>query len=357
MPIKLAPLENVNIKNHQIFTDQSAGVNNTSNDRTAFSSGTPIYTRSATDVQNQIRTFTRRNSTGSYIFPQEAIKYFIQMDYAKYSRRSGDALFKVEFNRQGSIFLPLPTTGMTDTHDVDYIESELGVTGAATTAVQDTINELQKQISDIYSSSQENVKEAITAAVSSFGAGSAVTGLAPNKFLTVLLKGPRYKRHELTWKLYPSNFKESTTIAQIINVMNNAMAPGLSPKELLFDFPYVFYMQYKPNPAYLYKFKPAVLESFSTNVVPGGVPAFYGDQLTQKNAGHNAPECVEIRARFLEIEYWLRNQFNFTNDATIDARHRNIDIAKSSIYRSGDLDVATPDATIPEIPNPNLANP
>lgn len=332
-----------------IFVDQSTGKNNISGG-TSGSTPVQVFAKSATDLQHTVRSYSKQiGQTRSLFFPQEKIKYYVQIDYSKYSRRSGDATWKVRFQRTGSVYLPLPMTGMTDTHDIDYMESELGITGAGTNIAQDVINGIQKSLDAALSAGQQGIAEFAASIGTNLGVVSSITGLAPNKFLTVLLKGPRYKRHEWVWKLYPSNYRESVTIGQILNVFNNAMAPGLSAKELIFDFPYVFYPQFRPNAKFLYKFKPCVLESLSTNYVPPGIPSFYGDQLTAKGTGDNPPECVEIRARFLEVEFWLRNQFNFTNDTNINARHRNIDIAKNAIaknvlegFQSADL-ILTPE--------------
>ena len=136
-----------------------------------------------------------------------------------------------------------------------------------------------------------------------------VFGLAPNYFRTMLFDRPLYKRHELTFKLAPRNFEEADRIADIIMVLNNAMAPGLGAGEFVFTFPNVVRVLLKPNAGFLFKFKPCVIEAISTNYGgSGGKKAFYYGE-----GGKNAPESVEITMMLCEVEYWLQGDFNRKN--------------------------------------------
>src|SRR5690606_8176912 len=97
-----------------------------------------------------------------------------------------------------------------------------------------------------------------------------------NQFFTVLLDGPKYKRHSLTWNLIPRNFAEADTIRRIIRLINNAMAPGLAlAGGALFSFPRVVRCAFFPNHRYLYRFKPAVITDFQINYTPMSQPSFY----------------------------------------------------------------------------------
>jgi hypothetical protein len=271
----------------------------------------PAFKQSATDVQAKIRTWQETNTgSGSLVFPQESIKYFMNLQYSKYTRlgasNQGSVTFNVGFSKAGDISLPLPTQGMVDNHEVEYEEVELGIMGAGATAAQNlfgggsiTNSQLATGIGQVLGSSVVNSADNSQTG----GLFQSLAGVAPNKFMTILLKGPKYKRHSFTWRLVPSTLTESQILREIVIKMNNAMAVGLAFGGLLWDFPYIWYIQYKPNASYLYKFKPMVLESLSTNYVPGGTPSFY-----QSNDA--IPEAIELRANFLELEYWLRNQFD-----------------------------------------------
>ena len=146
---------------------------------------------------------------------------------------------------------------------------------------------------------------------------SAFYGYSPNQFLTILLKGPKYKRVQFAWTLSPNSDKESFVLKNIIRTMNNFMAPGLVLNGALFKFPKVFQLSILPNSLYMYKFKPAILENFHINYVPAGVPAF-NRRMQLGGVGEdgflNAPVSVQISMQFMELEYWLEGDFKDTND-------------------------------------------
>jgi hypothetical protein len=57
--------------------------------------------------------------------------------------------------------------------------------------------------------------------------------------------------------------------------------------------------------------------SFTANYSPQGHPAFHRkDPLTPDEHGNplSTPVCIDVAARFLELEFWLWNHFNDTND-------------------------------------------
>ena len=314
MAVDIQQFRNFNGQSKGSFTRQDSVVN--------VGAGRAVSARGATEVSSLVRNYTaeKRGDNQTLIFPEEELKYYVNLQYAKYSRQTP---LKVGFSRVGSIFLPLPVQGMSDTHEVDYIEETMGLAGTAATLFQNITGSEDSTTSSLLS----NISELFQSFFAGIPGISSYFGASPNKFMTILLKGPRYKRHEFTWKLYPTSKNESLTIARMITQMNNAMAPGLTAEKLLFTFPYVFYMQYVPNAKYLYKFKPMVLESLVTNYASPGVPSFYADPYS----GENPPEMIEIRARFLEIEYWLRNQFNLLSNAGSDGVHRRIDQAENDL--------------------------
>jgi len=324
-----------------------------------------IFLRDASQVTSSVRNYQRSLSGGtSLYFPGDDLKYYMILTYSEYSRKFVDNFaYKTQFNKMGSIYLPLPVMGMSDSHNVDFEEESLGLGGPAATiaqaypdAVSDAIeaventnignltesfgklvdaggNFTQDVIDNVGGKTTELAKNLAAQQALKFiggrkgrGAGQtaqSLLGVAPNKFMTILLRGPRYKRREFAWKLYPSDYKEADTINKIIVRLNNVMAVGLAAGGLLWDFPHVFYLQYVPNPKYLYKFKPMVLEELTTNYMQAGVPSFYAGNVV----GENPPESVEIRARFVELEYWLRGQFNESNDGNVEGNHRKIDPA------------------------------
>lgn len=291
-----------------------------------FSTSRPRLHRSASSVITKIRKFQDEKAGNAVLmFPEDTPKYYMSLRMFKYSRKS---LFETSLKteQKNSVYLPLPAQGIVDSLEIDYTEEALGIVGGGLTAGQNIISDSGPSDSTggsllgLGANALLGAGDALLPGAS--GAAQAFFGVSPNKFLTILLKGPRYKRHEFTWKLYPRNKKESDSINKIVVEMQNAASVGLSAGGLLFDFPNIFYLEYVPNPKYLYKFKPAVIESFTVNYAPNGVPSFYRG----RNVGEpTPPECVEIRARFVELEYWLRGQYNTSNDSSYGAIHRKFD--------------------------------
>jgi hypothetical protein len=157
-------------------------------------------------------------------------------------------------------------------------------------------------------------------------AAATLLGIAPNQFLTIVLEGPKYKMFEFQWRLSPNSPTEADDLRRVINAFKNHMSPGVRLDGALWSFPHVWRIGFLPNSKYLYKFKPAVLMSFTANYTPQGHPSFHRpDPLTpgDSNDPLGTPACVEISARFLELEYWLHNHFNDTNNPW-DASPNNV---------------------------------
>ena len=215
--------------------------------------------------------------------------------------------------------MPIPKQ-LVDNDMTTYEQEELGTAGAA---AQGVARQGMNAFSDPASFMRNVLAESAQGAgllASSLGkglAGQALTGvasqlgIAPNQFLTVLLKGPAYKKHEFTWTLAPRNAAESEAIRQIIITLKRAMAVG-KPTALglgFFGAPAVFGLSFLKDTGgsssnvnqYLYRFKPCVLENMSVNYTPSSAPAFY--------AGTGAPDAVELRLSFLEIEFWFKEDY------------------------------------------------
>lgn len=203
----------------------------------------------------------------SLFFPSEIIttEYKFKIDLADYTRAG---LFEVgKLNTFQTITLPLPQN-LVDSHQVEYEDKPL-------------IRTPENSIID---------------------AAKAIAGLTTNELMVVLLKGPKFKRYEFTWKLAPKNANESIELTEIIRVLNKAMAPSMQNIGAIFKFPKIFQLSFAPNHQQLYRFKPAVLSSFTTNFAAGGIPAFYKQT--------DAPESVELKLFFIELEYWLSSDFD-----------------------------------------------
>jgi hypothetical protein len=70
----------------------------------------------------------------------------------------------------------------------------------------------------------------------------------------------------------------------------------------IWKFPKLFKISLHPNSKFLFKMKPAVLETFSVDYTPSGRASFFGDP--NEAQGENAPGTMVFRARFIETEFW-----------------------------------------------------
>lgn len=294
-----------------------------------------------TDVTARIHEWQQQNAGSSIlVFPSDRPKFYMALDISEYTNPSGTS---VAFKTIGTMVLPLPMQ-LIDAHQVVYSEEQIGLLvgsliGSAEAVAskfsknteagnQDigslgniSIGQMTNDLSKLYQGFDlsEEVKTKLAQGVGILGLGAvgdlatAYLGMSPNQFLTVLLKGPAYKRYQMNWKLVPKTYEESETIRKIINMMNNSMSPGLTGQGTVFTFPRLFRPYFQaagPNKEFhkfLFRFKPSVMTDIQINYAPGGLGAFYHD--SGENGEHNPPESVEIIANFLELEFWLKNDF------------------------------------------------
>lgn len=263
-------------------------------------------------------------------FPEDRGKYYMSFIMSKYSRSEEKTninavrylfpslaeqgftnFMKFSIKAEGMICLPLPTQ-MTDSLETDYAQENLGdivpfLAGGREGSVSgETIDEqgyaetLLNALNRIGTRSAGGdiiLREALLSKL-------AATGSAINKYLTVLPKGPVYKRHNFSWRLSPRNAKESRTLRKIIATFSKEMSMEVSEEQLIFKAPKVFQIQFHPDTKFLYYFKPAVLQQFRVNYAgnQGNVPAFYRDT--------GAPETVEIEMVFTELEFWSPKDYD-----------------------------------------------
>lgn len=253
---------------------------------------TPAYNGGAAAVSQSVDA---PQSTQILNYHTENLKYFLELHVRDYSRASVMTVAKGQ--TRGVVVLPLPIN-LVNPMTIDYQEeassalAQLSGMGNYTSG-QEGNTSIQGETSGV---------GAIQAATLLGSPGlQAMTGYSPNQFMVVLLKGPKYKVFEMSWKLSPKNATESENLRQIIKFLNRSMSPGLEFGQTLFSFPKVFNLRFVPNHEKLYRFKPAVLQNFVVNYAGGGMPMFFGES--------QAPESVELRMTFMEIEYWLNADF------------------------------------------------
>ena len=302
-------------------------------------------------------------------FPLDTAKFFFIMSFQAYKRLS---LLDVQatLNTENQVLLPVPLN-IQDNHAISYTETPFnpfygnfinqsfaGLEATFQSAVA-TLGGGQpvEGTGSGFLSGLAAVGSALPGALPATAAGLTADslqavqafGYSPNQFVTVLLKGPNYKQHSFSWHLVPKNYDESIMIQRIIRILNNASAPGLEWGGSVFSFPSVVQCAFWPNYSYLFRFKPAVITRVAVNYNPGGVASFYheGDS---DGAQDNPPESIHLTLDFLELEYWLKNDFK-----EIGAIPTDTGVTATASERSGRIRTDEPrrtnaDIGIPEPP-------
>jgi hypothetical protein len=283
---------------------------------------------------------TESSQIQRYQFISDNPKFYICIGVQKYARLNAMQIAKG--NSIAQIILPLPQQ-LNDTQFVQYTPTELqqagaiaanagapvfnAITGRDTSGLDPTAggSNIGGNVMAMLGKAFAGAGAAATGALGEgFTAGlQAATGLTMNQFQVLLLKGPTYKKHEMTWKISPKNLRESFGLKNMVADVNNWMAPGILFDGLLFTFPAIFNIEFS-HPQFLYRFKPAVMESCSVNYAGSGVPSFHKD---------GEPESLILKMSFWEMEFWLAGQHARADDTSYWGK----DGVKTPNYTDADL--------------------
>lgn len=298
--------------------------NTTKNTITLSSFNSP--TTPAQVIPQRIREQTQ---VEQLVFPLEKPKYFMNLGIGDYSFLTRTATLS------SYIRLPMPDK-VRDTNSTSFNQTPLsafvGTTAEAVSATAKSVSDniqkgegVLKTTTDAFNTikqgganmavagAYEGVRTAVSTVSSAVGLGDiggqliGLAGYAPNQFLTVMLKGPQFKKYSFSWVLSPDNPQEAVNIKNIIKTLNKARATDLTGLGLFFKFPKIFQLSFKPDDEYLYQFKPAVMEHFVVDYFGGRAPSFLKANASTNNK--NPPESVIITASFLELEFWLAKDY------------------------------------------------
>lgn len=283
-----------------------------------------------------------------YRFPSDTPPYYMSLGINRYSRASWVAVGQL--NEEARVILPLPRE-MVDNHNVRYAVEDIGFGGAVgfdaiSGAYQSAAAEALagSAIAGAQGATNSLIGPKGSQVAGSVGKGVlAAAGLAVNDFMTVMLKGPDYKRRDFIWRFSPKSAQESSDLRRIIQLLNNAMAPSLTATNIgsaFFTWPRIFQPTFVYNgiPELLalntFRMKPSVMTDFSVNYTPNGT---YAPFATTK-----APGSVDVRMTFLELEFWLSGQFadspdkdaGLTSDNSVDQLLGRIQSAAGGLANS-----------------------
>lgn len=253
----------------------------------------------------------QQEATGApkrYEFLQDEPRFFVSMGVGDFKRLGPFDVAKT--TNLGQIVLPIPA-GLSDSNHVEYSPEELADAGGAALATGTATREGETRVgagsvvagisAGATASAAATAFSKITGGGNIAGAASQILGMTKNNFQVIMLKGPAYKKHEMNWKLAPKSQAESDAIRDMIIQLNNWAAPGIDFGGAYFTFPKVFNITFVGTD-YLFKFKPAVCTDVSVNYTASGIPSFY------KNG---APESIQLKLSFQELEYWLSGDFKY----------------------------------------------
>jgi hypothetical protein len=256
-------------------------------------------------------------------FPEALVSYDYWMSFSFYSYKRPVFGQSMVLTDTGAIRLPLPNS-MVDDQNVQYSPEEAGTvagsalnqfamtgngtglasalgTGAVGAAAGFGLSKLGQA---------GPVGQALAGAANAKNAAllGQLAGVAVNPFLTVLFKSPQFKKHTFTWRLSPTNAKESQTLNNIITTLRYNQLPDTTGAlgGALLTYPNIVKLSVSnggisPRSPFLFTFKPAVIENLSINFTPSNQPSFFGST--------KAPTEVEIRITFLEIEFFLQRDY------------------------------------------------
>ena len=218
----------------------------------------------------------------------------------------------------GAVYLPLPMgQTMIDQQDVQYTEYPFGPGMGALKAAGALIGGVGGRPSPERGGNNAGAIGGISSDIAT--AAGWYFGIAANEFRTVLLQGPKFKQYNLSFNLLPHSPQDSINYVNIIKRLRYAAAPEPHFAGAIWEFPQLVQCLYVPQGdgpnTYMYRFKPAVLQSVQASYAPSGIPAFY--------KGTSAPESIILSLQFLEIEYWIRSNFEGSPGTLVPT---NIDI-------------------------------
>ena len=274
------------------------------------------------------------NTKAGLVFPgdlQSTYQDFMCISAFTYSRdAAGDtpSLTSCGRNSIGSVFLPMPTGGLSDSYKMNYKTDALGVVGGfAKELFGNDANQnkasLGNNIRDLaLIGASELIPGAVKGAPAALGAifggpegaalgqkiggrlggvadsvvalGSQNLGKSKNPNLSLTFNGVDLKSYQFTWKLVAKNQQESSNITQIMKFFRTHALPAQS-SDFALDYPDIFKITFhgQQNPSMiLFSTQGLFLTAIDFRYDNEGHPAFF--------AGTGDPVSVIMTLQFQE---------------------------------------------------------
>lgn len=305
------------------------------------------YRHGFVPVQQAIRKKLEENRSEGMTFPLDLSTHAFIMNFKKYTYRAQDTTAQADQDTGISIALPVPKE-IREEFRVNFNATELGGMGQVAdelaklniTSPEEILPELQRMFDGISIDSNDTTGQkaalagqmggqaaaagvagllagkgaalkAVSGVASTLGLGSvqgaisALSGTAINPMETAVLQGIPLRSHTFSWKLAPRNREEDEMLSNIIMTIKKEMSPSLGglgeDGNFQFRYPKVIHAHYEGSTsANQVKFKPMVIQNFTTDYAADGVAFF-------KDTGN--PVSYNLQMQCLEIDIITREDF------------------------------------------------
>ena len=215
-----------------------------------------------------------------------------------------------------SIFLPMPSGGISDRNSVSWGEGRLDLAATAFSATalgfleggaKGATDAAKNDIDLIMGKDGKNMlgelvkAKSLEAALGTNNLLSRLSGLAVNPSLELLFEGPSLREFSFSFKMTPRSKKEAQEVRSIIRTFKQAMSVKRSESVLLLKAPHTFRISYltstKDHP-YLNRFKECALTGCSVNYTPDNSYMSYDDS----DPDGRSMTAYELTLSFNELE-------------------------------------------------------
>lgn len=256
-------------------------------------------------------------------YPPDLDDYYLSIKFARYERPAPN----VKAREEATLFvsLPLPRELKQD-HGIDYDVVSLGLAGTVADLLQMNAEEGEDATDGQAAAGAKVVGQSAAGAIAARSKGSLgklaglvalgsvsesittaagqLTGAVVNPNISVGFRGPQLRQYAYNWEFSPQNAKESADIKKMINEIRSRAMPSMTYTDSTGILSYPQMVTVSTNPDIL-DFKRSMIQSVNVNYSPNGIPAFF--------RGTREPVFIGLSISFLEIEYFLSNDFGGAN--------------------------------------------
>jgi len=255
--------------------------------------------------------------TGTIVsYPSDLSKFYMRMDFKKYSRPSPNLPGNIE--TEYSVAFPLPTN-LEDKHEVDYRPYDAEFVGAI---VNQRNNEQAITVSAALNPGIQAIRKFGGQNIVNLASQSLAAALNPNK--SIIFESVKFRSYSFSWNFAPNTEQESETLRKIIRRIKSYSLPtyakvsqenGDKVDYNIFNYPYMVKVKLYPwagttftegminhvDPE-MFQTKHCVIDSISINYAPENNLSFF-------NSERNSPTFVSLTLNLTEIELFTGEDF------------------------------------------------